>query len=52
VSTPLIEARKVTRILPGIVPATLVRDVDLAIGARDFVSICSGCSTCRPRAKC
>jgi lipoprotein-releasing system ATP-binding protein len=39
VSTPLIEARKVTRILPGIVPATLVRDVDLAIGARDFVAI-------------
>ena len=38
-STPLIEARKVTRILPGIVPATLVRDVDLAIGARDFVAI-------------
>jgi lipoprotein-releasing system ATP-binding protein len=39
VSTPLIEARKVTRILPGIVPTTLVRDVDLAIGARDFVAI-------------
>ena len=38
-STPLIEARKVTRILPGIVPTTLVRDVDLAIGARDFVAI-------------
>ena len=38
-STPLIEARKVTRILPGIVPTTLVRDVDLTIGARDFVAI-------------
>ena len=38
-STPLIEARKVTRILPGIVPTTLVRDVDLAIDARDFVAI-------------
>jgi lipoprotein-releasing system ATP-binding protein len=39
VSTPLIEARKVTRILPGLVPTTLVRDIDLAIGARDFVAI-------------
>jgi lipoprotein-releasing system ATP-binding protein len=39
VSTPLIEARKVTRILPGIVPTTLVRDVNLTIGARDFVAI-------------
>ena len=38
-STPLIEARKVTRILPGIVPTTLVRDVNLTIGARDFVAI-------------
>ena len=38
-SAPLIEARKVTRILPGIVPTTLVRDVDLTIGARDFVAI-------------
>jgi lipoprotein-releasing system ATP-binding protein len=39
VSTPLIEARKVTRILPGIVPTTLVRDVNLTIGTRDFVAI-------------
>ena len=38
-STPLIEARKVTRILPGIVPTTLVRDVNLTIGTRDFVAI-------------
>ena len=38
-SEALIEARKVTRILPGIVPTTLVRDVDLTIGARDFVAI-------------
>ena len=38
-STPLIEARKVTRILPGIVPTTLVREVNLSIGARDFVAI-------------
>jgi lipoprotein-releasing system ATP-binding protein len=38
-TTPLIEARKVTRILPGIVPTTLVRDIDLSVGARDFVAI-------------
>ena len=38
-SAALIEARKVTRILPGIVPTTLVRDIDLAIGVRDFVAI-------------
>jgi lipoprotein-releasing system ATP-binding protein len=36
---PLIEARKVTRILPGIVPTTLVHDVDLAIGSNEFVAI-------------
>ena len=36
---PLIEARKVTRILPGIVPTTLVHDVDLVIGANEFVAI-------------
>ena len=35
----LIEARGVTRILPGIVPVTLVRDIDLAIGANEFVAI-------------
>jgi lipoprotein-releasing system ATP-binding protein len=35
----LIEARAVTRILPGIVPTTLVRDVSLAIGEREFVAI-------------
>jgi len=38
-SSALIEARKVTRILPGIVPTTLVHDIDLTIGARDFVAI-------------
>ena len=38
-AAPLIEARAVTRILPGVVPTTLVRDVDLAIGAREFVAI-------------
>jgi lipoprotein-releasing system ATP-binding protein len=38
-STPLIEARGVTRILSGVVPVTLVQDVDLAIMAREFVAI-------------
>src|SRR5215813_15673643 len=38
-SASLIEARHVTRILPGIVPTTLVRDVSLAIGEREFVAI-------------
>ena len=37
--TPLIEARKLTRILEGIVPTTLVRDVDLVIGENEFVAI-------------
>jgi lipoprotein-releasing system ATP-binding protein len=36
---PLVEARAVTRILPGIVPTTLVRDVSLAVGEREFVAI-------------
>lgn len=36
---PLIEARSVTRILPGIVPVTLVHDIDLAIGDNEFVAI-------------
>ena len=35
----MIEARRVTRILPGIVPTTLVRDVDLAVRAQEFVAI-------------
>ena len=38
-TTPLIEARSVTRILPGIVPTTLVHGIDLAIGANEFVAI-------------
>ena len=38
-TTPLIEARHVTRILSGVVPTTLVRDVSLSIGAREFVAI-------------
>jgi lipoprotein-releasing system ATP-binding protein len=36
---PLIEARDVTRILPGIVPTTLVHGIDLAIGDNEFVAI-------------
>jgi lipoprotein-releasing system ATP-binding protein len=38
-SLPLIEARGVTRILPGIVPTTLVHDIDLAIAENEFVAI-------------
>ena len=36
---PLIEALRVTRILPGIVPTTLVQDVDLTVGENEFVAI-------------
>src|SRR5512141_3497100 len=36
---PLIAARNVTRILPGIVPTTLVEGVNLAIGNNEFVAI-------------
>jgi lipoprotein-releasing system ATP-binding protein len=36
---PLVEAVGVTRMLPGAVPVTLVRDVDLAIGPGEFVAI-------------
>ena len=35
----LIEARGVTRILPGIVPTTLVHGIDLAIRANEFLAI-------------
>jgi lipoprotein-releasing system ATP-binding protein len=38
-TTPLIEARGVSRVLPGIVPVTLVHDINLAIGERQFVAI-------------
>jgi lipoprotein-releasing system ATP-binding protein len=37
--TALIEARNVTRILPGIVPTTLVHDVNLRISENEFVAI-------------
>jgi lipoprotein-releasing system ATP-binding protein len=36
---PLIEARNVTRILPGVVPTTLVHDIDLSIGHNEFVAV-------------
>lgn len=35
----LIEARDVTRILPGIVPVTLVHDIDLVVRENEFVAI-------------
>lgn len=38
-SNILIEARNVTRILPGIVPVTLVHDVDLSVREKEFVAI-------------
>ena len=38
-TAPLIEARHVTRILPGVVPVTLVRDIDLIINNNEFVAI-------------
>jgi len=38
-SPPLIEARLVTKILPGIVPVTLVRDISLTIDQREFIAI-------------
>jgi lipoprotein-releasing system ATP-binding protein len=38
-TSPLIEARHVTKILSGIVPVTLVRDVSLTIMPREFIAI-------------
>jgi lipoprotein-releasing system ATP-binding protein len=38
-TVPLIVASGVTRVLAGVVPVTLVRDVDLAIGRNEFVAI-------------
>ena len=35
----LISANGVTRILPGVVPVTLVHDIDLTIGSNEFVAI-------------
>ena len=36
---PILEARGVSRILPGLVPTTLVADADLAIGRGEFAAI-------------
>ncbi len=38
-ASPLIEARNVTRVLPGPVPVTLVRDITLTIPRGQFVAI-------------
>jgi lipoprotein-releasing system ATP-binding protein len=38
-AAPLIEARNVTRILPGIVPTTLVQNISLRIMPNEFVAI-------------
>jgi len=38
-STPVIEARNVTRVLPGVIPVTLVRDVNMSVQQGEFVSI-------------
>ena len=38
-AAPLIEAKGVTRILPGIVPTTLVRDINLRFHEKEFVAI-------------
>ena len=35
----LIAASDVTRILPGVVPTTLVHDIDLTIGTKEYVAI-------------
>jgi lipoprotein-releasing system ATP-binding protein len=38
-NAPLIVARGVTRVLPGVVPVTLVRNIDLSIAANEFIAI-------------
>ena len=38
-TVPTIEAKHLTKILPGIVPVTLVRDISFAIMPREFVGI-------------
>jgi lipoprotein-releasing system ATP-binding protein len=37
--TPVVEARHVTRIIPGEVEAVLVRDIDLAVAPGEFVAV-------------
>ncbi len=39
IAPPLVEARSVTRVLPGTVPVTLVEDIDLAIEPGELVAI-------------
>ncbi len=36
---PLLEARGVTRILPAVVPVTLVRDIDITVTKGEFLSV-------------
>jgi len=38
-TAPILEARGLTRVLPGPVPVTLVKDIDLAVERGDFVAI-------------
>ncbi|MGJ5067227.1 ABC transporter ATP-binding protein [Bradyrhizobium oligotrophicum] len=38
-SPPLIEARQVTKVLPGEVPVTLVADIDLVVHPRELIAI-------------
>ena len=38
-SEALIEARNVARVLPGVVPVTLVRNINLVIGSHEFIAI-------------
>ncbi|WP_306141061.1 ABC transporter ATP-binding protein [Roseibium sp. MMSF_3412] len=38
-TSPLLQTRKLTRILPAVVPVTLVQDVDFSVGTSEFVAI-------------
>ncbi|MEP1931829.1 MAG: ABC transporter ATP-binding protein [Roseibium sp.] len=38
-ATPLLEAKDLTRILPAVVPVTLVEDINFSVGASEFVAI-------------
>ena len=38
-SAPLIEVRKATRIIPGDVPTTLVKDIDVSVSPGEFVAV-------------
>jgi lipoprotein-releasing system ATP-binding protein len=38
-SAPVLEARNLTRILPGIVPTTLVHGINISFGEQEFVAI-------------